>query len=240
MSIPGGLNTGVLPTYDLLLEVSLVSVAFFRARSLFIITAINIAIIVGTILLLPKAPDLVAFLQQNAYDVLIRPVILQLFAAFVVYVWVRSAYQAILRADRAEEVADLERREIERQEQEIEQKKQLDYGIDQIMASLNKVANGETNVKVPLDQNNVLWRVGYSINNLLARIHSIREERAELIRTKQIAAILTENLKSGQLPNFDRWTHTCLDELLIELRKLSKWQQSHIGSSTKRENLRSF
>jgi hypothetical protein len=237
-SFPGGLNTGVLPTYDLLLEVSLVAVAFFPAWSLFIVTASNIAIIVGTLLLAPKAPDLVAFLHYDAYDVIIRPVILQLFAAFVVYVWVHSAYQAILRADRAEEVADLERREIERQEQEIEQKKQLDYGIDQIMASLNRVANGETNVKVPLDQNNVLWRVGYSINNLLARIHAIREERAELVRTKQIAAILTETLKNGQLPKFDRWTHTCLDELLIELRRVSNWQQSPIGSSGNREKLR--
>jgi hypothetical protein len=237
-TFPGGLNIGTLPTFDLLLEVTLVSVAFFRARSIFIITAINIAIIVGSILLLPKAPDLVAFLRYDTYDVVIRPIILQLFGAFIVYVWVNSAYQAILRADRAEEVAELERREIERQEQEIEQKKQLDFGIDQIMSSLNRVANGETNVKVPLDQNNVLWRVGYSINNLLARIQAIREERAELIRTKQTAAALTESLKYGQLPRWDRWTHTCLDELLIELRKVSDWQQSHVGSSPNRANLR--
>jgi hypothetical protein len=110
------------------------------------------------------------------------------------------------------------------------------------MGSLNRVANGETNVKVPLDQNNVLWRVGYSINNLLARIQAFREERAELVRTKQIAAALTEALKNGQLPRLDRWTHTCLDELLIELRKVSDWQQSHIGSSSSpnREKLRSF
>jgi hypothetical protein len=238
-TFPGGLNIGTLPTYDLLLEGSLISVAFFRARSVFIVTAINIAIIVGTILLLPKAPDLVAFLHYDTYDVVIRPVILQLFGAFIVYVWVNSAYQAILRADRAEEVADLERREIERQEQEIEQKRQLDYGIDQIMSSLNRVANGERNVKVPLDQNNVLWRVGYSINNLLARIQAFREERAELIRTKQIAAALTEALKHGQLPRLDRWTHTCLDGLFVELRKVLDRQKSHMGppSSLERDSL---
>ena len=231
-TFPGGLNIGTLPTYDLLLEASLVSVAFFPARSVFIVTAINIAIIVGTILLLPKAPDLVAFLHYDTYDVVVRPVILQLFGAFIVYVWVNSAYQAILRADRAEEVADLERREIERQEQEIEQKRQLDYGIEQIMGSLNRVANGEMNVKVPLDQNNVLWRVGFSINNLLARIQAIREERAELARTRQTAAALTQALRYGQLPRLDRWTHTCLDELLIELRKVSDWQQSHTAPSS--------
>lgn len=236
----GGLNTGTLPTYDLFLEGSLVSVAFFRARSVFIVAAINIAIIIVTVLLLPKTPDLVSFLHYDTYDVIIRPVILQLFGAFIVYVWVNSAYRAILRADRAEEVAELERREIERQEQEIEQKKQLDYGIDQIMSSLNRVANGETNVKVPLDQNNVLWRVGYSINNLLARIHAIREERAELARTKQTAAVLTEALKYGQLPRLDGWSHTCLDELLIELRKISDLQQSHTGSFPHRENVRNF
>jgi hypothetical protein len=235
-----GMNVGTLPTYDLLLEGSLVSVAFFRPRSVFIVTVINIAIIVGTILLLPKAPDLVAFLRYDTYDVVVRPVILQLFGAFVVYVWVNSAYRAILRADRAEEVAELERREIERQEQEIEQKKQLDYGIDQILGSLNRLANGETNVKIPLDQNNILWRVGYSINNLLARIQAFREERAELARTKHTAAALTEALKYGQVPRLDRWTHTCLDELLIELHKISDRQQSHMGASPSRENIRNF
>jgi hypothetical protein len=91
-----------------------------------------------------------------------------------------------------------------------------------------------------LDQNNVLWRVGYSINNLLARIQAFREERAELARTKQVAAVLTEALKQGQLPNFNEWTHTCLDALVVELRKASNWQQSQIGSSISadRKNLR--
>ena len=237
---PGGLKTGMLPTYDLLLEASLVSVAFFSARGLFIVTAINIAIIIGTILFLPKAPDLAAFLHNDTYDVIVRPIILQLFAAFIVYVWVNSAYKAILRADRAEEIAELERREVERRQQEIEQKNQLDYGIDQILASLNKVANGDTQIKVPLDQNNVLWRVGYSINNLLARIQALREERAELARTKQVAAVLTEALKHGQLPNFNEWTHTCLDALVVELRKASNWQQLQTGPSLSadRKNLR--
>lgn len=240
ITLPGGVNVRELAVYDIFLEASLVSVAFFPPRSVFIVAAINIAIIVGTILLLPKAPDLVAFLHDDAYDVLIRPIILQLFGAFVVYVWVHSAYQAILRADHAEEIAELERREVERQQQEIEQKKQLDYGIDQILGSLNKVANGDTHVKVPLDQNNILWRVGYSINNLLARIQAFREERAELARTKQAAAVLTEALKYGRFPRLNGWTHTCLDELLVELRKVLDRQQSHRGPSVPpdRNNLR--
>jgi len=231
VTVPGGLNVGTLPVYDLFLEISLVSVAFFPARSVFIVTAINIAIILGTVLLLPKAPDLVAFLRFDAYDVVIRPIILQLFGAFIVYIWVNSAYQAILRADRAEELAELEHREVERQQQEVEQKRQLDYGIEQILGSLNKVANGDAHVKVPLDQNNILWRVGYSINNLLARIQAFREERVELVRTRQAAAVLTEALKYGQFPRLNGWTHTCLDGLLVELRKASNWQQSQTGPS---------
>jgi len=239
-TIPGGLNIQELRVFDIFLEASLVSVAFFPARSVFIVTAINIAIIVGTVLLLPKAPDLAAFLHDNAYAVFDLPITLQLFGAFIVYVWVNSAHKAIIRADRAEEIAELERREVERQEQEIEQKRQLDYGIEQILGSLNKVANGDTHAKVPLDQNNILWRVGYSINNLLARIQAFREERAELARTRQAAAAITEALKYGQFPSFNGWTHTCLDGLLIELRKVSNWQQSHTGpsSSPSRDNLR--
>jgi hypothetical protein len=141
------------------------------------------------------------------------------------FLWVRGAVEALRRADQAEEIAEYERREVKRQQQEIEQKKQLDYGIEQILVSLNKVANGETDVKVPLDQNNILWRVGYSVNNLLARIHAFREERLELARTKQVAATFTEALKRGQFPNFNGWTHTCFDELIVELRKGTSWQQ---------------
>ncbi len=231
LSMPGGFDIKNLPALDILLEASLVSVAFFRPWSVFIVAAINIAIILTAALFMPKSPDLVAYLQGQAYSVLQPSITLQLFVAFIVYVWVTSAYKAILRADQAEEIAELERREVERRQQEIEKKKQLDYGIEQILGSLNKVANGDTHVKVPLDQNNVLWRVGYSINNLLARIQAFREERAELVRTKQVAAILTEALKHGQLPNFNEWTHTCLDALVVELRKTSNWQQSQIGSS---------
>ncbi|HWS83625.1 MAG TPA: hypothetical protein VN207_05140, partial [Ktedonobacteraceae bacterium] len=174
------------------------------------------------------------------YDVFLRPIRLQLFSGFVVYIWVNSAYKAIIRADRAEEIANLEHREVERQQQEIEHKKQLDLGIELILGSLNKVANGDTHVKVPLDQDNILWRVGYSINNLLARIQAFREERAELARTRQAATVLTEALKYGQFPRLNGWTHTCLDGLLVELRKVSDWQQSHTNSSSSpsRDNLR--
>ncbi len=92
-----------------------------------------------------------------AFPGIFTPILLsQWIVSIVGFLWVRGATQAILRADHAEELAKLERREMERQQQEIEQKKQLDYGIEQILKSLNKVANGEMNVKVPLEQNNIL------------------------------------------------------------------------------------
>jgi hypothetical protein len=45
-----------------------------------------------------------------ALDVIAQPIALQLIVATVTYLWVRSAQRAIARADRAEEIAELQRR----------------------------------------------------------------------------------------------------------------------------------
>ncbi len=227
LTTPGGVNTIALPIFGLLVLPLMCAVSFLPAWWVFVVAVGNSLFALYVLKFMPSSGELHEVLKV-AFPGVFTPILLsQGIVSIVGFLWVRGATQAILRADRAEELAELERREIERQQQEIEQKRQLDYGVEQILGSLNKVANGELNVKVPLDQNNILWRVGYSINNLLARVQAFREERLELARTRQVAAACTEALRRGQLPHLDRWTHTCLDGLLVELQKGSNGQQSH-------------
>ncbi len=43
-----------------------------------------------------------------------------------------------------------------------------------------KVANGDYNARVPLNQGNVLWQVSGSLNNLLSRFQRLRQDAYEL------------------------------------------------------------
>lgn len=232
LTTPGGVNTSSLTVFGLLVLPLMCAVSFLPPWWVFVVAAANSIFSFYVLTFMPTSGELHEVLKV-AFPGIFTPILLsQGIVSIVGFLWVRGATQALLRADQAEEIAEYERREGERQQHEIEQKKELDYGIEQILGSLNKVANGELNVKVPLDQNNILWRVGYSINNLLARIQAFKEERLELARTRQVAAAFTEALKLGQFPNFNGWTHTCLDGLLIELRKISNWQQLQTTSAS--------
>jgi hypothetical protein len=64
---------------------------------------------------------------------------------------------------------------------------QLEDGIQSVIQSLNTViAKGDFSIRVPLAQENILWRVGHSINNLLARLQAFKQEKAELDKTRII------------------------------------------------------
>jgi hypothetical protein len=89
-----------------------------------------------------------------------------------------------------------------------------------ILQALNTAAaKGDFSLRVPLAKENVLWRVGYSINNLLARLQGFKQERVELDKTRAVANQLTECIRQGQNLPLNQWTGTSLDQLIIELNK---------------------
>jgi hypothetical protein len=184
LTTPGGLDMSNLPTFDLLAEALLVSVAFFPPWSIFVVLLVNSVFILLDLALQPHTLALGHYLTVNAYDVLVRPIILQIIVAGVTYLWVRSATEAIVRADRAEEIAELEHRELNRQEQEIEHKRQLDLGIQKILETHVEIAKGNFKARAPLAQDNILWRIAYSLNNLLARLQRYSQLESEHQRLK--------------------------------------------------------
>ena len=130
--------------------------------------------------------------------------------------------RAIARADRAEEIAELEHRQREQDQRELEMKTQLEEGVQQLIVSLNAAASkGDFSVQVPLAQENILWRVGRAVNTLLSRLQGFRRDLAELERTRKVATILTEYTRRGQNFPSEQWTGTSLDPLIIELNRQS-------------------
>ncbi len=215
----GGLTTYILPQFDLMVQAEFVAITLLRPKSVFLMAFLHCAFIVGAILLLPHSSEFIPVLAANEYEIFLRPITLQIIVAFVTYLWVTSAYQAVKRADRAEVIAELERREVERQQQEIALKQQLDEGIQQILQTHVQVSNGNFSARAPLNQENVLWRISYSLNNLLARLQSLNSAEQELQRARAETARLVEALhraRLGQPVRLER-TGTYLDPLILEI-----------------------
>lgn len=215
----GGLTTYLLPQFDLMVQAEFVAITLLRPKSVFLMAFLHCAFIVGGVLFLPHSAEFIPILAANEYEIFLRPITLQIIVAFVTYLWVTSAYQAVKRADRAEVIAALERREVERQQEELALKQQLEEGIQQILQTHVQVSNGNFSARVPLNQANVLWRISYSLNNLLSRLQSLNHAEQELQRAKAETARLTEAIhqaRLGQPFRLER-TGTHLDPLILEL-----------------------
>jgi methyl-accepting chemotaxis protein len=117
-------------------------------------------------------------------NVITRGASVEISIAVIAYLLVRIMHQSIARADRAEEIGKLQKALLKQEHAVAEQKRALDASIQQIIQTQRRVANGDLEARVPLTQENVLWEVAGSLNNLLNRMR--RGIQAE----QQIAQLL--------------------------------------------------
>jgi hypothetical protein len=222
LSSKQGLDLSLLPAFDIFVLPELLAVSLLPPRSVFLVALAHIAFIVASLtFLLPHAADLDTILRHGGLaQTLARPIVIQLSVAIVTYLWVGMTNQALARADRAEEISLLEQQIIERQQQEITQKQQLDEGIQQILQVHVRVANGDFATRAPLNKGSILWQVAYSLNNLLARLQSLGHADYELQRAKVETARLVSMIHQARQehrPLRLAKTGTHLDALILEL-----------------------
>ena len=220
LSLITPIGVASLPLFELLVLPELVAVSLLPPGWVFVFAIIYSLFAWFDLTFLPHAPDLTALLKQFGYGLILEPVLVYLLVAVVTFLWVRSASQAIARADRAEEIVALEQREIERQQEELEQKQQLDLGIKQLLQTHVQVANGNFTARVPLTRENVLWQVAYSLNNLIARIQGYTQNVSEFQRAREHAnqvAVTIHNAKHMHSPVQIERRGTFLDPIIIEL-----------------------
>ncbi len=216
----GHIGIVYLPLFELLALPELIAVSLLPASWVFIVAFVNSLFVFVNLSFLPHAKDLDDLLKTFGAGLILEPILLYVLVAVVTFLWVRSATQAIERADRAEEIAALEQREIERQNQEIEQKRQLDIGIQQILQTHVQVANGNFRVRAPLTKENVLWQIAYSLNNLVARLQGYSQGEIELRRAKMQAAKLIQALRQAKDYTQPIWVEregTFLDPVILEI-----------------------
>lgn len=219
-----GLQLLGLPIYDLFVIPIFVSSLTIDRRAPWLFAALTIGFLILDFLFQPhaliNAPNAQNFddlaYQTQIYGIwgmINRHVALNFFAAMVCWLGARSVDLAIKRADLAEEVGAL-------QKVIADQKREQDYGIDQLILAHTRAANGDYSVRVPLGENNALFRVAGSLNNLLNRLQ--RSSQAEFMLRRCDAEITRlvnalDDFNSRRHPLWPSPAGTPVDEILRRL-----------------------
>jgi len=171
LTTPMGLGVSDLPTFDVLIVSELIAVSLLPPISVFPVALSNIAFIVADLVFQPKTDELHMVLTSSmGFNAVAQPIGLQIVVGIVSFIWVRNALVALARADRAEEIAEMQQREAEMQRREAERQRHLDEGVQHLSQILVQAANGDRTARAQMNQNNMLWRVGNSLNLLLTRL----------------------------------------------------------------------
>lgn len=217
-----GLRPIGLPIFDLFV-IPIILVSFVgNRRAAWIYALIAIAFIAADYTLQPR--DFVTTVGIQHFDELAyeqsifgwwgmvnRHIALCFFAALFGWLGARSVDQAILRADRAEELATLEH-------QVAEQRRALEAGARQLLEAHVRVANKDFQYRIPYIQDPVLWQVGKSFNTMVSRFMRSEQSEHQLRRTEEELrrlATAIDDANAGRQPLWPAPANTAAD-LIIE------------------------
>lgn len=162
----------------------------------------------------------------------IVPILIQVVIAIIVYATMGNLISAVRRADRAEEIVDLQTEIAEHERKQQRDQKQLEEGLEKIAAAHARIANGDYQARVSLNDGHVLWSIAVPLNNLLNRLQAWKYDSDGLLMTRQASAYIAEHLrKSLQASPATRHnlplTGTPLDPVVVEINKFLTTQPLH-------------
>jgi hypothetical protein len=213
-ALAGKLDVLHLGAFYLLVGSEIVAASVLEPWAVFPVAVVNSILIYATITLMPHTSALAHVLaSNNGQQALAGPLVMQLIVAIVSYLWAQSIVRALRRADRAEEIAELELRELQRTHE-------LEEGVQQLLAVHIHLANGNFNVRAPAVRNTLLWQVGNSLNNLIGRLARLAQADFALRRTQDEAHHLADAIlimRSGRQPIWPAPSGTPLDAVTAAL-----------------------
>jgi hypothetical protein len=189
LSLPS-LNTTNLADLDLFTIAVLIGGIVLPRWLIVSTSALQISLIILLFYLKPHDPVLDAEIAKYeaglAYAALTDPILLQLCAASIALLYAWSVKHALLRANRAEELAEA-RAHISAQARQIsEQKHRLEEGIARLQEAQARVANGEYSARISLQKNELL-PLAVSFNLMAERLS--RNEQTQQAYRILIAAL---------------------------------------------------
>lgn len=229
VSAPGGLRLIVLPAYDLFVIPIFIAALTADWRAPWFFVAIASAFIVGDWLIQPHAlvtatgVDLTGTQGFNelareaqiftAWGMINRHLALAMFAGLFSSLGAFSVERAILRADQAEHVAALEHAQAE-------QRKTLEEGVQAILQTHIRLANGDFSARTPPVRDPLLWQVGQSLNNLASRVQNTGRAEFQLRRVEdelQRLASALDDARMGRPPIWPAPAGTPVDPIVDRL-----------------------
>lgn len=219
-SSPLGLTMGQLPNYDAFAVSVVIAASVLPRRSGFIVAVLNSAAIVADYLIRPHNANVIAdaalypSVTVQTISLLARPIALQFVFALVAFLWVRGADLAVRRANRAEEIALLEYRELERTST-------LEEGVRYLHQTLAEWAQGNFAHRVPMMPLGILEQIRGDLNAFMERYGPIMDASYYLRWLQTEVSYLTAGLESwlrGQPVVWPEPSGTPLDPAINLLR----------------------
>jgi hypothetical protein len=211
------LNSYYAPLYDLLAISEVIAASLLAPYAVLIVGFLSVGFTIADVLLQTKDAELTQVLQTSdgVFTVIARPVIFLVIVAVIGFLWASSTVRSIQRADRAEELAELQRREVERTHE-------LEEGVRQLLEVHVRLANGDFNTRAQSIRNPLLWQIGNSLNNLISRLSRFAQADFVLRRSQEEARRLSEAIyaySSGRSPIWPAPSNTPLDQVVDALRR---------------------
>ena len=195
ITLPTGIRNSNIPDFDLFFIPVLISGVILSRRFVPIIALVHIVVIITLFSVLPHDKLLTQEIQVNqqgfAYSELSDAFILQVVGGAISWLSAWSVDGALLRANRAEDLAAARQRLNEQTAQIVEQKQRLDYGITIVKNAQARFANGDFNARAKLQDNEIV-PLAMSFNLLAERLTRITQTAQEHARLEQALQQLLE------------------------------------------------
>jgi hypothetical protein len=241
-TLPTGIRNSNIPDFDLFIIPTLIGGVVLPRRFVPFLAALHICITIALFTLLPHDPLLTQEITLNqkgfAYAELSDAFLIQIVGATIAWLGAWSVDRALLRASRAEEVAEARKRLNEQAQQIVAQKHRLDYGMSILKEAQARFANGDYTARVKL-QDNELTPLALSFNLLAERLYRITQIAQEYTRLEQALQQLFEIQNTlfygGPLKPYPA-TGTLVDHLYFSFQRYDQLRHSvdKGGSSVER------
>ncbi|MBA2679734.1 MAG: hypothetical protein H0U76_15215 [Ktedonobacteraceae bacterium] len=214
-----------LPIFALFIQPLLIAASIFPIEIIFPMAAFHIVCICLALTFIPKAPELIEHMRIEPYTAYGMPIMLQVFAALISFIWVRSAREEMHRAETAQEVTRLTQELADQMLAAADRQEELKRNIEIISRTLAEVSKGNYQQQVPLTQKDLLGPVAHSFNMLINYTRGYREQGQRFEQIDKLLSSLASELRQyrtsqGQNQISVTNTGTGLDLLTVELRNL--------------------
>ncbi len=211
-----------LPSLFLLVQPLMISVLLFPSWAILVMGGINVLLVSGILLFIPKSHELQTYFQtpSTVFPIVSVPIVTLVVCALISFIVITSLQESLIRADKAEEVIKLQKAMAEQARRELQAKRELETGIQEIISGLTRFSNKDPQARIRLEQGHILWPVASNINNMLGRFTHLREQERPMEQTVQaVQAYLTAIRMSKITRNSTPLPHTGteVDTLVKEL-----------------------